>query len=132
MNQENESCCPTPTTTALRAPQASPIQTHGPRHTPRYDKEAWEVAISLPGVKKEDVSVTLENEILEVSASRRFEHPDTWRPLGEYEPERRWHLRLDVGPEVHGGGISGALENGVLTLRLPLRDEVKPRRIEIH
>lgn len=108
-----------------------PSQIHRPYHTSRYDAEAWEVAVHLPGAKKEDVSVTVENEVLEVDATRRFEKPESWRPLGHHEPVKRWRLRLDVGPEVDESRISAALEDGVLTLRLPLREELKPRSIEI-
>jgi HSP20 family protein len=87
--------------------------------------------VRLPGARKEDVSVTVENEILEVNALTRFQIPEGWRPLGRYENEKPWRLRLDVGPEVDDSRITGTLEDGVLTLRLPLREEVKPRSIEI-
>jgi HSP20 family protein len=87
--------------------------------------------VRLPGARKEDVSVTVENEILEVNALTRFQIPEGWRPLGRYGNEKPWRLRLDVGPEVDDSRISGTLEDGVLTLRLPLREEVKPRSIEI-
>jgi HSP20 family protein len=106
-------------------------QVHRPHYTSRYDAEAWEVSVHLPGAKKEDVSVTVENEILEVDATRRFETPESWRPIGYNEPVKRWRLRLDVGPEVDESRIAAALEDGVLTLRLPLREELKPRSIEI-
>lgn len=102
-----------------------------PYHTSRYDEEAWVVEVRLPGARKEDVAVTVEDEILEVLAKRHLETPEPWRPLGPVEPERQWRLRLDVGPEVDPSGIHASLEDGILTLRLPLREEVKPRRIEI-
>lgn len=105
--------------------------TYRPRYTSRYDDEAWVVEVRLPGAKKEEVGVTVEDEILEVVAKRRLETPESWRPLGPVEEERHWRLRLDVGPEVDPGRIAGTLEDGILTLRLPLREEVKPRRIEI-
>lgn len=111
---------------------ARPTPSYRPFYTSRYDHEAWEVAVRLPGVIKENVTVTVENEILEVRAKRSHETPEGWRPLGRYEPSRSYRLRLDVGPEVDESRISGGLEDGVLTLRLPLREEVKPRSIEIH
>lgn len=86
----------------------------------------------LPGVSRESVSVTVENEILEVKATRRFDLPAGWRALGQHQAKQSYRLRLDVGPEVDETRISGGLEDGVLTLRLPLREEVKPRSIEIH
>lgn len=131
MNESNESCQGTCATTALSTVQPKAVQPARPYHTSRYDQEAWEVSVRLPGVRKEDVSATVENEVLEVNAVSRFEVPADWRPLGHYENEKHWRLRLDVGPEVDETRISGSLEDGILTLRLPLREEVKPRTIEI-
>ena len=102
-----------------------------PRYTSRYDEEAWEIAVMLPGVKKPDVSVTVENEVLEVNAIRQLDVREAWKPLGDQLPVPSYRLRLDVGPEVDDNLISGSLNNGVLTLRLPLREESKPRCIEI-
>lgn len=123
MNDQNEIC--------QSVAEARPAQFHLPHYTSHYDQEAWEVAVRLPGVKKDDARVTVENEILEVEAVRRLDVPEGWRPLGHYEGDKHWRLRLDVGPEVDETRISGKLEDGVLTLRLPLRDEVKARAIEI-
>lgn len=134
MNEGNEVCCQNAGcagSTSLAAAQATPVERLRPHYTSRYDEESWEVAVRLPGAKKEDVTVTVENEVLEVAAVRRRETPESWRPLGDYASEKHWQLRLDVGPEVDGARITGSLEDGVLTLRLPLREEVKPRRIEI-
>lgn len=128
---ENTSSSNSNTTTALALSQSRQPETFRPHYTSRYDNEAWEVAVSLPGAKKDDVKVTVENEILEIEAVRHTSVPESWRPLGDYPSEKAWRLRLDVGPEVDGGRISAALEDGVLTLRLPLREELKPRRIEI-
>lgn len=131
MNERNELCRPSEEAGSRTLAEARPPQIHLPYYTSRYDNEAWEVSVRLPGVKKEDVRVTVENEILEVAAVRRLEVPQDWRPIGNHESERQWRLRLDVGPEVDESRISGKLEDGILTLRLPLRDEVKPRAIEI-
>ena len=102
-----------------------------PRYTSRYDEEAWEVKVELPGVSKNDVSVTVENEILDIRAVRRFEVPEGWKSVGQTHDERDYRLRLDVGPEVDETKISAEVDSGVLVLRLPLRDEVKPRTIEV-
>lgn len=109
-----------------------PIATYKPRYTSRYDEESWEVSVRLPGVQKAALSVTVENEILEIVATRSSNLPEGWKPLGDYPAERQYRLRLDVGPEVNPSGISASLTDGVLTLRLPLKDEVKPVSIEVN
>ncbi len=132
MNASNELQKQTESRAAAEAAPQSPGPVHRPRYTSRYDEEAWLVSVELPGVRKEDVRALVENEVLEIVAVRRLETPETWRSLGRYETERRWRLRLDVGPEVDEARISASLEDGVLSLRLPLREEVKPRTVEIH
>ena len=111
--------------------ETRPVAAYKPHYTSRYDEESWEVSVRLPGVRKADLSVTVENEILEISATRLSQQPEGWRPLGDYPSERQYRLRLDVGPEVDSAGIVASLNEGVLTLRLPLKDEVKPLSIEV-
>ncbi len=131
MSENIESCCHNNECKGATAIEAPSLPVYRPHYSSRYDQDAWQVAVTLPGVKKENVSVSVENDILEVLATRNLDTPEEWTPLGSYFPERTYRLRLDVGPEVDEKQISGALEDGILSLRLPLRDEVKPRTIEI-
>lgn len=103
-----------------------------PRYQSHYDEDSWTVTVALPGVLKGDLKVSIENEILDLSAVRRRQVPETFRPLADYPEERRYRLRLDVGPEVDPEGIEAELKEGVLSLRLPLREEVKPRSIPVN
>lgn len=103
-----------------------------PRYESQYSEDSWEVTVALPGVLREDLKVNAENEILDIQGVRRRDVPETFRALAEYPEERLYRLRLDVGPEVDPERIEAHLENGILTLRLPLREEVKPRTIPIH
>jgi len=111
------------------AVRSAPV--YKPQYTSRYDEASWEVRVLLPGVAKDDVKVTVENEILEVHGVRRLSVPEGWRPLGDYPESKHYRLRLDVGPEVDSSEITASQKDGALTLRLPLREEVKPRRIEV-
>ncbi len=130
MSEKNDLCCNENNGGSTAVAERN-VATVKPRYQSRYDDEAWEVTVRLPGVKKSDVNVTVENEILDVKAARRFEKPEAWRPLGDYATDRNYRLRLDVGPEVDESRISAELDHGILTLRLPLREEVKPRSIEV-
>lgn len=131
MSERNEISCDNEQAKPTTALAARRVEQYKPRYTSSYDDHAWEVAVELPGVKRENIAITVEDEILDISANRRFELPEGWRPLGHANEDRGYRLRLDVGPEVDESQISAELSDGVLTLRLPLRDEVKPRSIEI-
>lgn len=134
MSEKKDSCCGGSCHTSEVAETATEKHdgvTIRPHYTSRYDDEAWEVAVTLPGVARDQVNVSIENEILEVEASRSNLVPEGWQALGDYPTERRYQLRLDVGPEVDPERISASQEDGVLTLRLPLKEATKPRTIAV-
>lgn len=102
-----------------------------PRHHLCEADGAWEVAVVLPGVTRQDIDVRFEDETLEISATRRVDVPEGWRPLRREIPACRFVLELTVRVPVDRDAVSARLENGVLTLRLPKREEAKPRRIAV-
>lgn len=130
MNHTNTdtACCPAP---------AAPVRERERYIEPRYntrriDEHTWELGIAVPGVKREDVSVSLEDGLLEVVARRVDALPDGWRPL--QAPRLRpdgYRLQLSLAIEVDPERISAKLEGGILTLRLPVAENAKPRRIVV-
>lgn len=107
--------------------------------TPRIDvkdnKDHYEVTAELPGVKKEDIHLTLENGILTLEAESKQE--DKEEKEGKIiRQERRYGKILrsfSVGESVHEGDISASFENGVLKLTAPKKepDKAASRRIEV-
>ena len=104
-----------------------------PRYnTRRVDEHTWELGVAVPGVKREDVEVSLEDNELEVVAHRRSTVPDNWRPLQvERFAPTSYRLELTLGIDVDPERISAKLEDGILTLRLPVAEAAKPRRISV-
>jgi HSP20 family molecular chaperone IbpA len=102
-----------------------------PRHTVRALDGAYEVGVFLPGVKREDVRVRLEENLLTVEALRPDETPVGWRPLRREIEPANYRLELEVTVPVDAARISANLEDGVLSLRLPLREEAKAREIPV-
>lgn len=130
MSDNNELSC-TENSSSGSALSVSPSPVYKPRYSSHYSDDQWEILVQLPGVKKEQLTVTIENEIMEIEATRLLNAPEDWKPLAEYPAEKNYRLRLDVGPEVNPEGVTAELTDGVLDLRLPLREEVKPRTIEV-
>jgi HSP20 family protein len=91
------------------------------------------VKASLPGVKPEDVDVTFSENTLTIKGETRHE---------EDREDERYHLRerrygsfsrsLTLPRGIKGDAIEASYDSGVLTLRLPKTEEVKPQRIAIH
>ncbi|MFM7181825.1 MAG: Hsp20/alpha crystallin family protein [Verrucomicrobiales bacterium] len=114
--------------TAVAQPKSAVTR---PRHTVRALEGAYEVGILLPGVKREDIRVRLEENLLAVEASRPEVTPEGWRPLRREIEPTDYRLELEVSVPVDAARISASLEEGVLSLRLPLREEAKARDIPV-
>lgn len=92
---------------------------------------AYRVHVDMPGVQKGDVEISLVDGVLELTAKRASVAEGDWKPLGAAQVELTYRLRLAVGDEVDGQGISAKLENGVLLVTLPKAEEKRPRRIAV-
>lgn len=94
--------------------------------------EALVVTIELPGVRPDDVEVTVEDGVLTLRGERRADEKVTqeqWvrreRAYGSFE--RSFTLPDGVNPDM----ITASFENGLLELRIPHPPEKAPRRISI-
>jgi HSP20 family protein len=87
--------------------------------------------VDLPGVGREDVTLTLHDGILELTGERNWKAPKDWKPISGDHEAFAYRLKLMVGDRVAEGGISAETSNGVLRLTLPKEEEQKPRKIEI-
>lgn len=88
--------------------------------------------IELPGFRSEDIDVTLENNVLTISAEKKLERENKENEYRLFERRYgRFQRSFTVPPTVRGDSTQARYENGVLTLRLPKAEEAKPRRIRI-
>ena len=90
----------------------------------------WCVEVDLPGVKQEDIDVTLEKNALKVTAERRAPQEDRklWHQERTYgKIERLITLPETVDPEA----IEAELKEGVLRLHLAKRPELQPKKIQV-
>ena len=98
-----------------------------------YETETgYEVAVELPGVKKDDIGIDLKEGVLTISGERKNERDSDSGELVRRERshgkfQRSWTLPKESDPEK----IAATYEAGVLTLSIPKRPEVQPKQIEI-
>lgn len=103
-----------------------------PRYTSRKLRDgSWELLVDLPGVRKCDLSVSLEDDELEVTASRSVQTPEGWKALRIQRAPDRYRLSAALGVSVDPAKVSAKLENGVLRLVLAASGEKTPRRVTI-
>lgn len=101
---------------------------------PAIDVRASDTEVALvcdvPGVKQEDLEITLADRVLTIKGSRRFESKDTDRVmLGRtYGSFTRSYTLPD---ELDGEKLAAELADGVLTIRIPKLPKAQPRKIQI-
>jgi len=95
-------------------------------------EDAYKLQAELPGLTKDDVNITLENNVLRLSGERKVEkdikkesYHRVERTYGAFS--RAFSLPLQVNSE----GVQAAFENGVLTITVPKAEQAKPRKISI-
>ena len=95
--------------------------------------EGYLVEAALPGVKPEDVEVTVENNVLTIKGEARQEVDEQKRNF--HRVERRFgsfQRTIGLPTTVKADAIQASLTNGVLRLEIPKAEEVKPRKISVN
>ena len=92
----------------------------------------FHIEIDMPGIKKEDIKVDIENRILSVSATRKMKKEVKEEEYYLCESafgkvERKFTLPEGIDPEK----ISATLENGQLIIDLEKEEKLKPRSVEV-
>jgi HSP20 family protein len=108
----------------------------GSAWTPAVDifdtEEAIVLRAELPGLGPDDIDIEIDDNVLTLKGERRFQ--ETVDEGRFYRLERAYgHFQRSVTlPQgVKADEISADVDNGVLTVRVPKADEVKPRKIAI-
>ena len=95
------------------------------------DKE-FRVIMDLPGIKADDLEISLENQTLSVKAVRENEVPEGFeRVRHERMPRAEFHRTFNLGNGIEAGGIEADFKDGVLQLVLPRSEQSLPRRIQV-
>jgi len=96
------------------------------------DDQGYVVKAAVPGVKPEDVEITVDEDVLRIKAESKQE-----KEVKEDQylrREIRWgtvQRALRLPPDVDVEKIEASFENGILPLRLPRKPEAKPRTIKV-
>ena len=94
----------------------------------RETEEAYEVDIDLPGFKKDEVTITVENGYLNISAVKGLDKDETDKKTGKYIRQERYagscSRTFYVGEAVEPEDVSAKFENGILQLHI-LKKEAK-------
>ena len=106
--------------------------TKAPRANILEGDQDYRIVMDMPGVRNEDLDISLENETLTVKAERNLEVPEGYTSR-RHEVHNKVTLQrsFDLGSVVDSEKISAKLDTGILTLTLPKSEQSVPRRIEV-
>lgn len=96
------------------------------------DKENFVVKIELPGMKKEDIDVSLHEGALSISGERKSE--EKLEKADVYRSERffgRFQRTVALPAPVAAEKINAQYKDGILTVTLPKAEEAKPKQIDV-
>ncbi len=114
-------------------PEGVSNRTWIPRVDIREGADGLTLLMDLPGLGKEDVHITLENNVLTVAGERKFEADEKANET-YHRLERQYGAftrSFTLGPTVRTDKVEATFQDGVLTVQLPKQEESKPRRISI-
>lgn len=91
------------------------------------------VKAELPDMKREDIKVTFENNVLTIEGERKFADEPARENYHRIERQYGAFRRSFTLPaSVDASRVQAGYQDGVLTITLPRREETKPRQIQIN
>lgn len=96
------------------------------------DEHSINLQAELPGVKQEDLNITLENNVLTITGERKFQHEE--KKENFHRMERRFGKftrSFTLPASVDAENVNANFENGLLNITLPKKEEFKAKQITI-
>ena len=94
--------------------------------------DAYLFHAELPGLTKDDINITLENNVLRLSGERKLEKDANKENYHRVERTYGTFTRSFTLPtQVDADKVQAAFENGILTVTVPKAEQAKPRKIAI-
>jgi HSP20 family protein len=103
-----------------------------PHFEVKETKDAYVFKADLPGLKESDFDISLSGNILTISGKREAEHKEESETYYAYERSYGNFSRSFTLPEAADADhVKAELKEGVLTLWLPKKPEMQPRKISV-
>jgi HSP20 family protein len=96
------------------------------------DDKEYLIKADLPEVKKEDVKLTVQDDVMSISGERKYEKEEKGKKYHRIERAYGSFMRSFTLPEdADGSKVSAEYKDGVLKVHLPKSEKAKPKSIEV-
>ncbi|MDX6389515.1 MAG: hypothetical protein QOJ73_578 [Streptosporangiaceae bacterium] len=109
---------------AVARPSAMPMDAY-------RSGEAFLVLFDLPGVAADSIELTVEQNVLTVHATRTRPEAEKVEMLAAERPHGTFSRQLFLGETLDTDHIDANYSDGVLTLRIPITERAKPRKVAV-
>ena len=107
------------------------VSQSGPR-TNLYDAgDKLEMKVEVPGMPKEELSIKIQGNYLEISGSRKSDTPEGYSVHRVERLATTFSRSFTLPSEIDSAKVEAKLENGLLTLTLPKSEAAKPKQIVV-
>ena len=96
----------------------------------RRGEDVW-VHVDLPGVSGDQLEISVERNVLTISAERNWQFEEGDRTYLSERPQGAFRRQVHLGEGLDAEAIEADFSDGVLTLRIPVAEKAKPRKISI-
>jgi HSP20 family molecular chaperone IbpA len=103
-----------------------------PSYEIKETPEAWNLTVQLPGVSRESLEFSAEENLITLTGRRAWQQPEGWTSLYRDSVDAPYRLVLEHSNNVEVGKIQAELKDGVLQVSLPKTEAVKPRKISVN
>ena len=93
--------------------------------------QALTVVLEMPGVSKDNVDISVENDILTIEGRIDYSKYEGLQPVYTEYNVGHYVRSFQISSKIEQSGISAELKDGVMTLVLPKAETAKPRKIKL-
>ena len=95
------------------------------------DKTGITVHADMPGVSRDRLDIQIDSDSLTITGDVGIPTPENMEAVYADLRSSRYQRSFSLSKELDSDNIEASIKNGVLTLRIPKREEHKPRKIEV-
>jgi HSP20 family molecular chaperone IbpA len=121
----------TPEGGEVRQPESPPDAALYPPVDIYEDAEGIHLQADMPGVSRDRLTVQVDRDTLLIEGDAQIEMPEGMNALYADVRSTRFRRSFTLSSELKADAIDASLKDGVLSVRIPKREEAKPRRIEV-